>query len=92
MPSAPASRSERSAPTPIAVSVTPDRSLQLLGAYVRTKKPIRRPSGLPKGTVGVVVRDVDGKCKSGQVAVRVPGLMSKYVCLPSDAIGLVRPK
>lgn len=59
---------------PLALAMTPDRSLSLLGLYVRfkdrlwIKKRSRDPFAEP-GEMGVIVQDVEGICSEGQLAV-----------------------
>lgn len=42
-----------------------------------------------KGAVGIVVSDKEGRCKEGQIAVRLHGA-KRYLCLPLSAIEVVR--
>lgn len=62
----------------------PDRSLALLGAYVKFKKSyyINGNRIAKKWQVGIIVRDVRGRCTKGQVAVSLPGEGKIYHPVP----------
>ena len=69
---------------PLSLAVSIDKKLLLLGAYVRFTKRFtyKRRRIAQVGTLGVIVSDVMGLCKDGQVAVKVPGLRSRHGYLP----------
>lgn len=74
---------------PLTCARTPDRSLSRLGEFVRILKT-SKGRGLLKGAVGIVVQDTLGRCKQGQIAVRLPN-QSRYITAYTDEIQRVRP-
>lgn len=73
---------------PLSVAARPDRSLALLGAYVRFKKGFSLNGNkiASRGQVGIVVRDTRGVCTKGQVAVSLPGAGKLYHPVPPKCL------
>jgi hypothetical protein len=75
----------------LALAVVPDRSLATLGAYVSfPKKYYHRKARIPSGSVGIIVRDVQSICKTGEVAVKIPGWLTPYFNVPMKALEIRR--
>lgn len=77
---------------PFSVASVPDRSLSLVGAYVvfRKKYAFRDDVFARKGDMGIIVRDPDGKCKPGQIPVKIKGDPKPYYAVPRRLIVVQR--
>lgn len=78
---------------PLALSAVPDRSLSTLGAYAKLKKGYtHKTTRIPMGTVGIVVRDTRSECKTGEIAVKIPGWKIDYFNIPLKVLEVERAK
>lgn len=78
---------------PFSIAAKPDRSLSLLGTYVMFTRSMRHDGKViaRKGDLGIVVRDVKGRCKQDQVAVRIHGDERDYRAVPRKTVKFPGP-
>lgn len=74
------------------ISSLPDRSLMLLGSYVKFLKTRKiKSTTIKEGTLGIIVSDSKGLCKQQEIAVRVPGQsLNRYLAVDPSFIEIRR--